>query len=124
MQGSVDDGQGGVADGDLLVTKWKRRGMVPLVENEVRRRPRIQEINKGFKNKPCTDNSCLPCHSQPPVMQNKVVRNLASSFCKVAEENLDANISKKAKKNGKSGKGAYGLGPHAGKGKKPEGKKK
>ena len=117
-------GRGGVADGDLLVTKRKRRGMVPLVENEVRRSPRIQEINKGFKNKPCTDNSCLPCHSQSPVMQNKVMRNLASSFCKVAEENLDANLSKKAKKNGKSEKGAYGLRPHAGKGKKPEGKKK
>jgi hypothetical protein len=30
-------------------TKRKRRGSVPLVENEVRRSPRILELNEGFK---------------------------------------------------------------------------
>jgi hypothetical protein len=29
--------------------KRKRRGTVPLVENEVRRNPRILELNEGFK---------------------------------------------------------------------------
>ena len=80
-------------------TPRKRRGKGPLVEDEVRRSPRIQAINKGFRSSPCQNNACFPYTAIPPKLSNKIVRNLASSFCKVAEQELDAKLNKRAKKN-------------------------
>jgi hypothetical protein len=60
--------------------KIKRRGDNPLVESEVRRSPRIVELNKGFKkHSSCNDKNCLPCNAAPPVSQKKVIKNLATS---------------------------------------------
>jgi hypothetical protein len=92
-------------DAELLtpvaLAKRKRRGTVPLVENEVRRSPRILELNEGFKNhSTCSDKNCLSS-SIPPCTKNKIVKSLATSFCKVAEENLDSKLLKKNKKMGK-----------------------
>jgi hypothetical protein len=38
------------------------------------------------------------------VKKNKVVKNLATSFCKVSEENLDGKLKKSSRKEGKEGK--------------------
>jgi hypothetical protein len=82
-------------------TKRKRREPVPLVENEVRRSPRILELNEGFKNhSSCSYKSYLSC-SVPPCCKIKIVKNLATSFCKVSKENLDSKLPKKGKKPGK-----------------------
>jgi hypothetical protein len=48
----------------------------------------------------CSDKNCLSC-SIPPCTKNKIVKSLATSFCKVAEENLDSKLLKKNKKMGK-----------------------
>ena len=37
--------------------------------------------------------------AQPPVLPSKIVRNLASSFCKVSEEGLQEKLNKKQKKS-------------------------
>lgn len=75
----------------------KRRGKGPLVETQVRRSDRIREENKGFKRNSCTGKECLPCNAVPPVIQNKVVKNLTKSFCKVAEEELQEKLAKRPK---------------------------
>jgi hypothetical protein len=98
--------------------KRKRRGTVPIVEQEVRRSPRLIVLNDGFKNHAtCTDKNCLSCNSAPPLMKNRVVKNLATSFCKVFEENLDGKLKKSSKKDGKEGK-PDGVGVNSQKGKK------
>jgi hypothetical protein len=83
--------------------KRKRRGTVPIVEQEVRS-PRLIVLNDGYKNHAtCIDKNCLSCNSAPPVMKNRIVKNLATSFCKVSEENLDGKLKKSSKKDGKKG---------------------
>jgi hypothetical protein len=78
--------------------KRKRRGKGPLVECEVRRSPRIVELNAGFKqHSMCTDKNCLSCSAAPPVTKHRIVKNLASSFCKINEKNLDAQLKKRKK---------------------------
>jgi hypothetical protein len=73
--------------------KRKRRGDMPLVESEVRRSPRIVQLNKGFKkHSSCNDKDCLPCNAAPPVCQKKVIKSLATSFCKVAEKEYDGRV--------------------------------
>ena len=67
------------------------------MEDEVRRSPRLKAINNGFKKSSCSSSGCLPCNAKPPQLPKKVVRNLASSFCKVNEELLDARLSKRNK---------------------------
>ena len=76
----------------------RRRGKSALVDTEVRRSDRIRNNNEGFKSKPCPDFNCLPCNASPPELQNKVVKNLSASFCKVGDNELDSKLSKRAKK--------------------------
>jgi hypothetical protein len=70
-----------------LSPKRKRReGKVPLVESEVRRSPRMVLLIDGYKNHDnCVDKNCLTCNVAPPLINTKVVKNLAASFCKVQE---------------------------------------
>jgi hypothetical protein len=78
--------------------KKKRRANVNLVENEVRRSPRISELNEGFKDHSnCNNKNCLPCNSAPPNLKSNLVKNLAVSFCKVKEDGLDKKILKPSK---------------------------
>jgi hypothetical protein len=87
--------------------KRKRRGDNPLVESKVRRSPRIVEINKGFKkHSSCNDKNCLPCNAKPPVSQKKVIKNLATSFCKVAEKDYDTRVKNLGSKKEKELKDA------------------
>jgi hypothetical protein len=75
--------------------KRKRRGKGPLVESEVRRSPRIVELNAGYKqHSSYSDRNCLSCSASPPVTKHKIVKNLASSFCKINEEKLEAKLKK------------------------------
>src|SRR4051812_31041006 len=69
--------------------KRKRRGDGPLVETEVRRSPRLIQINDGYKKHlHCSDKNCLPCNSAPPLIKNKFVKNLASSFLRFLKRTL------------------------------------
>jgi hypothetical protein len=78
--------------------KRKRRGKGPLVEREVRRSPRIVELNAGYKQHfSCTDKNCLSCSAKPPVSKHKIVKNLASSFCKINDEKLELKLKKSRK---------------------------
>jgi hypothetical protein len=85
---------------DALITpKRKRReGKIPLVESEVRRSPRLVLLNDGYKNHVnCSDRHCLTCNAAPPIINSKVVKNLAMSFCKVPGETVEKRILKKSK---------------------------
>jgi hypothetical protein len=65
----------------------KRRSNVPMVESEVRRSPRILELNDGFRSHDnCSDKNCITCNCAPPGLKKKVVKNLVVSFCKVNDE--------------------------------------
>jgi hypothetical protein len=68
----------------------RREGKGALVESEVRRSPRLVLLNDGYKNHAnCSDKHCLTCNAAPPMINTKVVKNLAISFCKVSEETVD-----------------------------------
>jgi hypothetical protein len=76
----------------------RREGKGALVESEVRRSPRLVLLNDGYKNHAnYSDKQCLTCNAAPPMINTKVVKNLAISFCKVSEETVDKNILKKHK---------------------------
>jgi hypothetical protein len=78
--------------------KRKRRTKLPLVDSEVRRSPRIVELNEGFKNHSnCKDKNCLTCNAAPPTLHNKLVKNLGVSFCKVGEEEIEKKLLRKGK---------------------------
>ena len=73
-----------------------RRGEGPLVESEVRISPRLVEINNGYKSHVSySDKNCLPCNAAPPLVQNKLVKNLATSFCKVAKKDFEGKVRSK-----------------------------
>jgi hypothetical protein len=83
----------------------KRRGTTPIVEHEVRRSLGLIILNGGFKSHAtCSDKKCLSCNSAPLATKIKVVKNLATSFCKVPEVNLDEKLKKSSRKEGKDGK--------------------
>jgi hypothetical protein len=85
-----------------LAPKRKRRGKGALVETEVRRSPRILELNDGFRSHSCCNNkNCLSCLAAPPVTKNNIVKNLAISFCKVSSDNLENKLKKQSKKGSK-----------------------
>jgi hypothetical protein len=87
---------------NTITPKRKRRdGKAALVESEVRRSPRLVLLNDGYKNHAtCANKNCITCNVAPPIMSSKVVKNLALSFCKVAEETVEKNILKKSKTTG------------------------
>jgi len=63
--------------------KMEKKGS-PLVENEVRRSPRLKEIYKGFKQNVYFNKKCLVCAPNPPTLPVKI-KKLAVDFCKVDE---------------------------------------
>ena len=78
----------------------KRRDKEPLVETQVRRSDRIKKDNNGYRRKTCDASSCLPCNAIPPIVNNKLVKNLTKTFCKVSEDEVQAKLSKRPKKKG------------------------
>jgi hypothetical protein len=85
--------------GIMVSPKRKRReSKIPLVESEVRRSPRLVLLNEGFKNHAsCNSRNCLTCNASPPMINSKVVKNLASSFCKVDEKEVEKKLLKRSK---------------------------
>lgn len=67
------------------------------METEVRRSDRIRQDNAGFKRNSCSNTKCLPCNAAPPIAQKTVVKNLTTTFCKVADQE-QAKLAKKPKK--------------------------
>jgi hypothetical protein len=83
----------------LITPKRKRReGKSVLMESEVRRSPRLVMLNDGYKSHVnCSDKKCLTCNAVPPIVNSKVVKNLAMSFCKVPEEAVTRKVLKSSK---------------------------
>jgi hypothetical protein len=76
----------------------RRERKIPLVKKEVRRSPRLVMLNEGFKNHAtCSSKNCLTCNATPPMINSKVVKNLASSFCEVDDMEVDRKLVKKSK---------------------------
>jgi hypothetical protein len=101
----------GIPQATPSAPKRKRRGKGPLVESEVRRSPRIVELNAGYKqHSSYSDRNCLSYSASPPVTKHKVLKNLASAFCKINEDKLEAKLkkSKKVKKEKEKDSGAGG----------------
>ena len=71
-----------------------------MVETEVRRSDEIKKDNMGYRRKSCDVSSCLPCNAIPPIVNNKVVKNLTKTFCKVSEDEVQDKLSKIPKKKG------------------------
>jgi hypothetical protein len=100
---NVDINDDGVQEQDEepitpLAPRRKRMPNSLRVESEVRRSPRIIELNGGFKNHDnCANKNYLSCNAAPPDLPEKVVKNLAISFCKVQEKDLDKKLKKKSK---------------------------
>jgi hypothetical protein len=97
-----------LAEDTHITPKRKRRdNKIPLVESEVRRSPRLVLINDGYKNHDnCSDKHCLTCNAAPPIINSKVVKNLAMSFCKVSEDVVEKRILKKGKNTSEECKAA------------------
>lgn len=96
---SVKDNHGPTASSTSAIHKnRKRKDKLPLVETEVSRSFRLQELNKGLKKSVCKDKNCLPCTSLPPPIPTRVVKNLNSSFCKV---NMQDTAEEKIRNGGK-----------------------
>jgi hypothetical protein len=56
------------------------------------------ELNDGFKSHSnCNDKKCLTCNAAPPSMNNKLVKNLVVSFCKVDEEVIEKKLLKRGR---------------------------
>jgi hypothetical protein len=94
------------AEAGFTTPKRKRKeGKHPLVESEVRRSPRLVLLNDGYRNHVnCQDKNCLSCHAAPPIINTKIVKNLAASLCKVDEETVEKKLMKKSKISGEGKK--------------------
>jgi hypothetical protein len=97
-----------LAEDTHITPKRKRRdNKIALVESEVRRSPRLVLLNDGYKNHDnCSDKHCLTCNAAPPIINSKVVKNLAMSFCKVSEDVVEKRILKKGKNTSEECKAA------------------
>ncbi|CAM0958276.1 unnamed protein product [Alopecurus aequalis] len=92
----------GTATTSAIHAQRKRKEKAPLVETEVRRSNRLQQLKKGFNKSTCQNNQCISCSARPPIIPAKIVKNLAVSFCKVdandcSEEELHKKENKKKK---------------------------
>lgn len=76
----------------------KRKEKAPIVESQVRRSCRIQQLNNGFRRKTCVDKNCLPCNADPPLVSGKVERNLSITFCKVPGKDCEEALLHQPKK--------------------------
>jgi hypothetical protein len=84
--------------GSISPKRKRRDGGVPLVETEVRRSPRLVLLNDGYRNHDnCVDKNCLTCNVTPPLINTRVVKYFASSFCKVQEDGLEKRLLRKNK---------------------------
>uniref|UniRef100_A0A0A9UFK7 Uncharacterized protein n=1 Tax=Arundo donax TaxID=35708 RepID=A0A0A9UFK7_ARUDO len=79
-----------------LHIKRKMPKKAPIFDTEVICSARVQEMNNGLKKDSSPDRNCFACLATPPILSNKVIRNLGTSLCKVPEKNLqDDKLTKK-----------------------------
>lgn len=86
----------------------KRKEKAPIVETEVRRSCRLQQINRGFKRQTCQDRNCFPCNAGPPTIASKIVKNLYVSFCKANAKDCSEEMLQQPKKKKENKSGAQG----------------
>lgn len=58
--------------------KPSNRKRAPVVENEVRRSPRLKTVYNRSKPSICSDKKCLTCSPSPPTLSSKLIRNLGT----------------------------------------------
>ena len=78
--------------------KKGKKKRTPLVESEVRRSPRLKEINKGFKADSCASKKCLACNPNPPDLSLEMVKKLGTGLCKIDEDLLTEKALNQKKK--------------------------
>jgi hypothetical protein len=76
--------------------KRKRRTKLPLVETEVRRSPRIVELNEGFKSHSnCKDKNCLTCNAAPLLCIINLLKIWLYLFARLGKMKLRRSFSKR-----------------------------
>jgi hypothetical protein len=68
--------------------KGKGKAIIPHVETEARRSPRIRARNNGFKHNSCSGKNCLACACLPPTLSKQVIRSIGEDFCKISARKL------------------------------------
>jgi hypothetical protein len=58
-----------------------------LVEDQVRRSPRLKNHRQGFKTSQCTNKKCLGCSAKPPSFSAKTIKKLGA-LCNIDPEFL------------------------------------
>lgn len=93
-----DDGkQTPKGDDPDSLRKVKGKGKrTPVLEDEVRRSPRLKAVYNGFKPAVCSDRRCSSC--SPPTLSPKSIRNLGVQFCGMDPKGLDENALRRGKK--------------------------
>lgn len=62
------------SDMSTPVEKKGKKKRTPLVESEMRRSPRLKEINKGFKADSCASKKCFACNPNPPDLSLEMIK--------------------------------------------------
>jgi hypothetical protein len=74
--------------------------VIPIVESEVRRSPRLKRINKGFKPESCAGKKCRACNPNPPDMSLSLIKNLGANLCQIDENILSEKaLNQKVRKS-------------------------
>jgi hypothetical protein len=78
--------------------KQENSKFVPMIGTEVRRSIRLKNLNEGFKPKSCGNMYYFGCASSPLTLSPNVIRNLGTTFSKIACDKLyDAALAMKRK---------------------------
>jgi hypothetical protein len=74
-----------------------------LVEDQVRRSPRLKNHRQGFKTSQCTNKKCLGCSTKPPSISAKTIKKLGT-LCNIDPEFLSDEALNSRKMNAPVGK--------------------
>ncbi|CAL5064934.1 unnamed protein product [Urochloa decumbens] len=69
-----------------------------LSEEELRRSKRKNVQKHGFKNSPCSNETCIGCSVKLPAIPPSVIKNLGATFCKIDPEKLSTEVLNTKKK--------------------------
>jgi hypothetical protein len=92
---------------NLIKTHQQDRGvrrlkLLYIVESQIRRSPRLKEINKGFKADSCSSRKCLTCNPNPPDLSHSMIQKIGSKVCKIDENLLtEKTLNQKKKRSDK-----------------------
>lgn len=71
-----------------ILPEKRSKKSTPLVESEVRRSPRLNDANKGFKPDGCPNKKCLACNPNPPELSHSLIKNLGLTLCQIDDDLL------------------------------------